>query len=88
MTGRVYRTTTPPTKDRQRTASKRRTATRLGLALAAYQQKYDIANGQMAKEIGITGSMLSRIKGGTMPDGNGLAKIMLWLSKVENFGRR
>jgi hypothetical protein len=39
----------------------------------------------MAKEIGITGSMLSRIKGGTMPDGNGLAKIMLWLSKVRNF---
>jgi hypothetical protein len=70
-------------KDRQTTASKRQTVTRLGLALAAYQQKYDIANGRMAKEIGITGSMLSRIKGGTMPDGNGLAKILLWLSKIE-----
>jgi hypothetical protein len=61
--------------------------THLGLALAAYQQKYDIANGRMAKEIGITGSMLSRNKGGTMPDGGDLAKIMLWLSKVQNFGR-
>jgi hypothetical protein len=71
-------------KDRQTTASKRQTVTRLGLALAAYQQKYDIANGRMAKEIGITGSMLSRIKAGTiMPDGNGLAKILLWLSKID-----
>jgi hypothetical protein len=72
-----------PMKDRQTTASKRQTVTRLGLALAAYQQKYDIANGRMAKEIGITGSMLSRIKGGTKPGGNGLAKILLWLSKID-----
>jgi hypothetical protein len=75
-------------KDPQRAARKRRqNVTRLGLALAAYQQKHDIANGRMAKEIGITGSMLSRIKGGTMPDGSGLAKIMLWLSKFQNIGR-
>jgi hypothetical protein len=87
MTGGIYHPVTPPLKDRQKAATRRRqTVTHLGLALAAYQQKYDIANGHMAKEIGITGSMLSRIKGGTMPDGNGLAKIMLWLSKVQNFG--
>jgi hypothetical protein len=66
---------------------KRRHVTRLGLALAAYQQKHDIANGQMAKEIGIGGPMLSRIKGGTMPDGSGWAKIMLWLSKSQNVDR-
>jgi hypothetical protein len=66
--------------DRLTPAKRRHTATRLGLALAAYQQKYDVANGRMAKEIGISGSMLSRIKGGTMPDANGLANIMLWLS--------
>ena len=54
---------------------------RLGLALEAYQQKHDVENRQMAKEIGILASSLSRIKGGTMPDAIGLAKIMLWLTK-------
>jgi hypothetical protein len=60
--------------------------TNLGLALVAYQQKYDIANEHMAKQIGIGGPTLSRIKGGAMPDGNGLAKILLWLSKVQDSG--
>ena len=54
--------------------------TRLGMALEAYQQKHAIENRQMAKEIGISASSLSRIKGGTMPDALGMAKIMLWLS--------
>lgn len=58
--------------------------TRLGLALAAYQQKHDIENREMAKEIGIPASSLSRIKGGTMPDALGMAKIMLWLSAHSN----
>jgi hypothetical protein len=71
-------------KDRQSAARRRQNVTHLGLALAAYQQKYYVANGRMAKQIGITGSMLSRIKGGTMPDGSRLAKIILWLSKVQN----
>jgi hypothetical protein len=88
MTKRISGRMTRPTEDRRKGAARRRQAvTHLGLALAAYQQKYDIANGRMAKEIGVTGSMLSRIKGGTMPDGSGLAKIVLWLSKVQNFGR-
>lgn len=54
--------------------------THLGLALAAYQQKHDVENRQMAKAIGIPASSLSRIKGGTMPDALGMAKIMLWLA--------
>lgn len=54
--------------------------TRLGLALAAYQQKHDIENREMAAEIGIPASTLSRIKGGTMPDALGMAKIVLWLA--------
>ena len=54
--------------------------TRLGDALMAYQQKHDVENRQMAKEIGISASSLSRIKGGTMPDALGMAKIMLWLT--------
>jgi hypothetical protein len=41
----------------------------------------------MAKEIGISGPMLSRIKGGTMPDAKGLAKIILWLSTPQIFRR-
>lgn len=53
---------------------------RLGLVLAAYQQKHDVENRQMAQEIGIPASSLSRIKGGTMPDALGMAKIMLWLA--------
>jgi hypothetical protein len=69
-------------EDPQGVAGKQRQhVTRLGLALTAYQQKYDVANGHMAKDIGISESMLSRIKGGTMPDGSNLAKIVLWLSK-------
>lgn len=55
--------------------------TRLGLALAAYQQKYDAENREMAKEIGIPQSTLSRIKGGTMPDAIGMVKIMMWLAE-------
>lgn len=57
--------------------------TRLGLALAAYQQKYDEENRSMAKAIGISASTLSRIKSGTMPDALGMAKIMLWLASSE-----
>lgn len=54
--------------------------TPLGLALAAYQQKHDVENREMAKKIGIPASTLSRIKGGTMPDAFGLAKIILWMT--------
>lgn len=56
--------------------------TRLGMALAAYQQKHDVENRQMAKEIGIPAPSLSRIKGGTMPDAMGMAKVMLWLASA------
>lgn len=56
--------------------------TRLGLALAAYQQKHDMENRQMAKAIGISASSLSRIKGGTMPDALGMAKIVLWFCSL------
>lgn len=53
--------------------------TRLGAALAAYQQKHDLENRAMAQDIGISASTLSRTKGGTMPDAIGMAKIILWL---------
>jgi hypothetical protein len=56
--------------------------TRLGAVLEAYQQKHDIENRTMAAEIGISASGLSRIKGGTMPDARGMAKIMLWLANA------
>ena len=56
--------------------------TRLGMALEAYQQKFDVENRQMAKEIGISASSLSRIKSGTMPDALGLAKVILWLAAL------
>ena len=56
--------------------------TNLGLALAAYQQKYDVENGAMAKQIGLGASTLSRVKQGKMPDAEGMAKIMMWLTKA------
>lgn len=61
--------------------------TRLGIALTAYQQKRDIENRDMAREIGISASTLSRIKGGTLPDALGMAKIMLWLASSSEGGR-
>jgi transcriptional regulator with XRE-family HTH domain len=57
-----------------------RAPTHLGLALAAYQQKHDIPNEHMAKQIGISGATLSMIKSGTMPDGRTLTKILAWLT--------
>lgn len=54
--------------------------TKLGMALEAYQEKFDIENKTMAKEIGVAASTLSRIKGGTMPDALGFAKVVLWLA--------
>jgi hypothetical protein len=71
-----------PTIRAHKASRRHQAVTHLGLALTAYQQKYDVANGLMAREIGISEATLSRIRGGTMPDGNGLAKILLWLSKV------
>jgi hypothetical protein len=58
--------------------------TNLGLALAAYQQKNDVENRQMAKDIGISASSLSRVKGGTIPDAFGMAKIVLWFCTHTN----
>ena len=55
--------------------------TNLGNALAAYQQKHDIENREMAREIGISASTLSRVKAGTMPDAAGFGKILLWLTQ-------
>lgn len=60
--------------------------TRLGLVLAAYQQKHDVENRKMARQIGISESTLSRIKGGTMPDAFGVAKIVLWLASPPRGG--
>jgi hypothetical protein len=56
--------------------------TNLGLALAAYQQKYDVQNGVMAKEIGIAGPTLSKIKAGTMPDSKSFLRSLTWLFRT------
>jgi transcriptional regulator with XRE-family HTH domain len=53
--------------------------TNLGLCIAAYQQKHDVENRVMAREIGISASTLSRIKSGKMPDAVGMVKIWAWL---------
>lgn len=61
--------------------------TNLGLALTAYQQKHDLENRTMAKQMGINPSTLSRLKQGTLPDAEGLAKIILWMTKEPMFKR-
>lgn len=53
--------------------------TNLGIALEAYQYQHHIRNDEMAKEIGIPASTLSRIKKGKMPDAVGMVKVWTWL---------
>lgn len=53
---------------------------RLGLVLAAYQQKHDVDGKALAAEIGINESTLTRIKQDKMPDAVGFAKIIWWLT--------
>lgn len=55
--------------------------TNLGHMITAFQQKHDVENREMARQIGIGPSTLSRIKQGLMPDAEGLAKIILWMTK-------
>jgi hypothetical protein len=54
---------------------------RLGDMLGAYQQKFDIESKVLAREIGMSESTLCRIKQGKMPDAEGFARIVLWLTK-------
>jgi DNA-binding Xre family transcriptional regulator len=53
----------------------------LAKMLSAYQGKYDIAGKDLAREIGVAASTLTRIKQGKMPDADGLARIILWMTK-------
>ncbi len=58
------------------------TVSRLGLALAAYQEKYGLTLRDMAAEIGMSYSSLQRLmKKGLLPDAFFMAKIMLWLTE-------
>lgn len=53
--------------------------TKLALVLSAYQQKHDVDGRDLAKEIGIHQSTLTRLKQGRMPDASGMSKIVAWL---------
>ena len=55
--------------------------TNLAKIIAAYQQKHDVHGRELAKEIGIAASTLTRIKQGKMPDADGFAKVILWMTK-------
>lgn len=52
---------------------------KLGKAIAAYQQKHDMDGKNLAREIGINESTLTRIKQGKMPDVANFWKIIAWL---------
>jgi DNA-binding Xre family transcriptional regulator len=53
--------------------------THLAQMLIAYQQKHDLEGKNLAREIGIQESSLTRIKQGKMPDAAGVVKIIAWL---------
>lgn len=55
--------------------------TNLAKMLSAYQDKYDVAGKDLAKQIGIAASSLTRIKQGKMPDADGFARIILWMTR-------
>jgi DNA-binding Xre family transcriptional regulator len=55
--------------------------TNLGNMITAFQQKHDVENREMARQIDIGASTLSRLKQGTLPDADGLAKIILWMTR-------
>ena len=55
--------------------------TNLAKLITAYQQKFDVSGKDLAKQIGVNASTIARIKQGKMPDADGFAKIILWMTK-------
>lgn len=53
--------------------------TRLGHAIIAYEQKFDLHAKDIANEIGIGSSTLTRIKQGHTTDAHNMLKVMEWL---------
>ena len=53
----------------------------LGLMLKAYIQKHDVEAKALAKRIGLSESTLTRVQQGKMPDAEGLARIVLWMTQ-------
>ena len=54
---------------------------RLGKMISAYQMKHDLEARELAAEIGISQSSLSRIKRGKSLSAHSLAKIILWMTE-------
>lgn len=52
---------------------------RLGIVLRKWRLMFDLEVKDVAKEIGISASTLSRLEGGSMPDGETLAKVLCFL---------
>jgi DNA-binding Xre family transcriptional regulator len=55
--------------------------TNLAKLFAAFQKIYDLSGKELAKEIGIAESTITRLRKGKMPDAAGLVKIMAWMTK-------
>lgn len=49
--------------------------------LVAYQQKYDVSGKDLAKQIGLSESALSRLKQGKGLDAAALVRIIVWMVK-------
>lgn len=54
--------------------------TKLGKYLAFYQNEFSLSGKELANEIGIGESNLTRLKRGKMPDVHGLIKVLAWLA--------
>ena len=57
-----------------------RTYTNLGLAMYYYLQCRGLKGKEIAKEVGISASSLSRLMNGKTLDGHSLTKLMVWLT--------
>ena len=55
--------------------------TNLAKLLAAFQKIYDLSGKDLAKQIGIAESTITRLRKGKMPDADGFAKIIAWMTK-------
>jgi len=55
--------------------------TNMARMFALYLNVYEIDQAKLAAQIGICPSTLTRIKSGKMPDAEGYARVMLWMSQ-------
>lgn len=54
--------------------------TNLARMLDIYLRVYNIDQGKLADELGMSASTVTRLKAGKMPDAAGFARLIMWLA--------